>query len=163
MMAACATAPPPRDPTPEWQTGRLSLRVDAGPTRAAQGFSAAFELRGSGAQGELRLLSPLGSQLAGARWDGRGAILATPEGERRFDTLESLAQAAFGEPLPLAALPSWLAGRPWPAAPFRATAEGFEQLGWRIATGAQAEGRLEARRESPPAVLLRVRLDLPGS
>lgn len=140
----------------------MSLRVDATAQRAAQGFAAGFELQGSGTQGTLRLLSPLGSSVAEARWAPGSARLRTPEGERSFDSLDALAEGALGERLPLAALPDWLAGRPWPGAPHRETPAGFEQAGWLIDRSALAEGRLEARRESPPAVVLRIRLDSPA-
>lgn len=162
LLAACAA--PPRNPAANpWTTGRLSLRVEATADKPSQGLSAAFELRGSGETGELRLLSPLGTRLVTARWGSDGAVLQTNEGERRFASLDDLAVQALGEPLPLAALPDWLAGRPWPRQPFRAVADGFEQLGWQVNTSERLEGRVSARRESPPAVQLRVRLDLPGS
>ncbi len=161
-LVACAT--PPREPGPNpWSTGRLSLKVDATPSRQSQGMSAAFELRGNGDAGELRLLSPMGTRVATAIWGSGRATLQTGDGERAFNSLEELAVQALGEPLPLAALPDWLAGRPWPRQPFRALADGFEQLGWQVSTSERAEGRVAARRESPPAVQLRVRLDPPGT
>jgi outer membrane lipoprotein LolB len=61
--------------------------------------------------------------------------------------------------VPLAALPSWLAGQPWPAAPHEPREGGFEQLGWQVNTAQRAAGQIDARRAAPPAVLLRVRLD----
>ncbi len=161
-LVACAT--PPRGPGPNpWTTGRLSLKVDATANKPSQGMSAAFELRGDGDAGELRLLSPLGTRMATATWGSGRATLQTSEGERAFNSLDELAVQALGEPLPLAALPDWLAGRPWPRQPFRAVADGFEQLGWQVSTTERAEGRVAARRESPPAVQLRVRLDPPGN
>lgn len=161
-LVACAT-PPPRPPTNPWTTGRLSLRVEASADKPSQGMSAAFELRGNGDAGELRLLSPLGTRLATATWGAGRATLQTGDGEKSFNSLDELALRALGEPLPLAALPDWLAGRPWPRQPFRAVAEGFEQLGWQVNTQQHTEGRVAARRESPPAVQLQVRLDPPGS
>jgi outer membrane lipoprotein LolB len=162
LLSACATRPPKPVVNP-WTTGRLSLRVDAAPQRPAQGLSASFELRGDGDQGELRLLSPLGTRMATALWSPGRASLQTGSEEQAFASLDELAQRALGEPLPLAALPDWLAGQPWPRAPFRSLPDGFEQLGWQVRTGERTEGRVEARRESPPAVQLRVRLDLPGT
>jgi outer membrane lipoprotein LolB len=122
-------------------------------------MNAAFELRGDGQSGELRLNSPLGNRVAQARWAPGLAVLETPDGEQRFDTLEELSRQALGEVLPLAALPDWIAGRPWPAAPHAATAEGFDQLGWSVRLARLAQGWIEARRATPPAVALRVRLD----
>lgn len=161
-LVGCAT--PVQGPKSNpWTTGRLSLRVDATAQKPSQGLSAGFELRGNGDAGELRLLSPLGTRLVTAIWGSGRASLQTGDGERAFASLDELALEALGEPLPLAALPDWLAGRPWPRQPFRALPDGFEQLGWQVSTTERLEGRVAARRESPPAVQLRVRLDLPGT
>ena len=158
LLAACAT----RAPDPTVTTGRLALRVDASAERPAQNVSAGFELAGDGRQGELKLLSPLGTQLASARWAPGLALLITGDGERRFDTLDRLSREALGEALLLAAWPDWLAGRPWPAAPHTPNAEGFEQQGWQVQLTRQAEGFIEARRSAPPAVQLRIKLDPPA-
>jgi outer membrane lipoprotein LolB len=160
VLAGCATPPPTADEG-RWTSGRLSVRIDATAARAARSVSAAFELRGDGNGGELRLNSPLGTRMAAARWARGVAVLTTPDGEGRYDSLDDLARQALGETLPLAALPDWLAGRPWPAAPHRELGGGFEQLGWTVSLAHRAEGRIEARREAPPAVLVRVQLDGP--
>ncbi|MBE0546249.1 MAG: outer membrane lipoprotein LolB, partial [Rubrivivax sp.] len=55
--------------------------------------------------------------------------------------------------------PDWVAGRPWPAAPHHVHDSGFEQLGWQVLLARQAEGWIEARRDTPPEVVVRVRLD----
>jgi outer membrane lipoprotein LolB len=159
LLAACATTPPPTADEARWTTGRLSVRIDATAARAARSVSAAFELRGDGDGGELRLNSPLGTRMAVARWSRGEAVLTTPDGEGRYDSLDGLARQALGESLPLAALPDWLAGRPWPAAPYRGLDDGFEQLGWKVSLAHRAEGRIEARRVASPAVLVRVQLD----
>lgn len=161
LLAGCAT-PAPEAPGAPWTSGRLLLRVDATPERLAQSLSAAFELRGSGQQGELRLLSPLGTVLAEAHWGPGVAELRTAQGEARFDSLDALARQALGEALPLAALPDWLAGRPWPGAPSQAFPGGFEQLGWTLDLTRQQQGWIEARRSAAPAVLLRARLETPA-
>ncbi len=161
LLAACAT--PPRAPgEAPWTTGRMSLRIDASAAQPAQSVSAAFELQGNGDGGELRLNSPLGTRMATARWAPGLALLLTSDGEQRFASLDELARQALGEALPLAALPDWLAGRPWPGAPQQATESGFDQLGWQVLLTRRAEGWIEARRSAPPAVLVRVRLDDPA-
>ena len=67
LLAACATPPPAPGEAP-WTSGRLIVRVDESAGQAAQSLSAAFELRGDGESGELRLNSPLGTRVVQARW-----------------------------------------------------------------------------------------------
>ena len=151
----------PRAAAPGWTQGRLLVRVDATTSQDAQSASAAFELRGSGNSGELRLNSPLGTRVATATWSPGRARLTTMDGDRSYASLDELSRQALGQPLPLAALPDWLAGRPWPEAAHQTTPEGFDQLGWQVNTVQRTQGLVEARRAAAPAVLLRVRLDLP--
>ncbi|MCC6853029.1 MAG: outer membrane lipoprotein LolB [Rubrivivax sp.] len=155
-LSACAGVP--RD-TAGWISGRLGLSVAAQQAQPAQQFSAGFELSGDGASGELRLYTPVGTQIAAARWAPGRATLRRAEGERSFTDLDALALDALGEPVPLAALPDWLAGRAWSAAPSSANATGFEQLGWSVDLSARAQGRIVARRAAPPVVVLRVQLE----
>lgn len=160
LAAGCASTPPVgQDVT--YVAGRLALQVDATAERPAQSLSAAFELRGDAQRGELRLNSPLGTTLAAAYWGPGEARLVTPQGERRFDDLDALSRDTFGENLPLRALPDWLQGRPWPGAADQPLqpGPGFEQLGWRIDLARIDAGQLQARRDTPPAVRLRVQKD----
>jgi outer membrane lipoprotein LolB len=160
LLSACATPRPPvQAGEAPWTSGRISVRIEATAAQAAQGVSAAFELRGDGDSGELHLISPLGSQLIAARWSPGVAVLNTPQGEQRYATLDDLSRQALGEALPLAALPDWLKGRPWPAAPHTIHDAGFEQLGWQVVMSQRPEGLIEARRTAAPGVTLRVRLD----
>lgn len=161
FLAACATPQAPAENSLV-TTGRLSLRVDAHADRPAQGMTAAFELQGHADRGELRLMSPLGGQLVAARWAPGQAVLDTPAGRQSFASLDDLSLRALGEVLPLAALPDWLAGRPWPGAAHQISAAGFGQLGWRVDLAKRAEGWISAYRDAPPAVSLRVRLDVDG-
>ncbi len=160
-LTACVSAPTTTgfDNNTPWLQGRLLVRVDASAEQLARSASASFELRGSGKQGQLRLLSPLGTGLATAQWAPGQASLTTPSGTTTFATLDELSQQALGEPLPLAALPDWLAGKPWPQAPHQAQDGGFEQLGWQVQTSRRTEGVIEAKRIAPPTVWLRVKLD----
>lgn len=162
LLSACATPSSAPAGAAPWTSGRLNVRIDASAAQAAQSVSADFELQASGDSGELRLSSPLGTRLATARWAPGLAALSTSDGERRFESLEALSSGALGEALPLAALPDWLAGRPWPGAAHAFNQAGFEQLGWQVTLSRQAEGLIEARRAAPPAVLLRIRLDRAG-
>jgi outer membrane lipoprotein LolB len=158
-VTGCATRPPESS---DWLTGRLSVKVDAAGTQPARSLSSAFELRGDADRGELRLTSPLGTLVARARWAPGEAVLESSDGERRFADLDQLARESLGEALPLRALPSWLRGRPWPGADSRSVEAGFEQLGWRIGLARYGEGWLEVTRSSPPAVMLRARLERNG-
>ncbi len=158
LLSACATPPPATGELP-WTAGRLSLRVEATPQRAQQSLGVAFEVRGTGEQGELRLTSPLGTQVAAARWAPGLAVLRTSEGERSFTNLDELSREALGEALPLAALPDWLNGRPWTAAAHTPRSDGFEQLGWQVQTDRLAQGWVSASRAAAPAIELRARLD----
>ena len=157
-LSGCATRPPAAE---AWTSGRLAVRVEASAERAASAFSADFDLRGDGERGELRLTSPIGTRLAQARWSGAEAVLDTGSGEQRYDDLESLSRQALGEALPLRALPAWLAGHPWDRAPQRARDGGFEQLGWTVSLAGFGAGRIEAVREAPPRVVVRVQLERP--
>lgn len=161
-LAGCATRPP-ADLSSPWTSGRLSVRVEATPERPASSLDADFDLRGDGRRGELRLSTPLGSRLATARWSADEAVLDTGQGETRYADLDALSRAALGEVLPLRALPDWLAGRPWPGAESASRPAGFEQLGWRVSLAAWADGRIDAVREQPPRVSVRVRLERGGS
>jgi len=157
-LAGCASVPPD---APAAIAGRLTLQVAAHQGEPARGFNASFDLVGDGRAGELRLSTPLGPQIARARWAPGEATIETADGVSRHADLDTLARHAFGEPVPLQALPDWLRGRPWPGAPNRARDDGeagFEQLGWTIGLARQAEGFVVAARRAAPPATLRVRL-----
>ncbi len=158
MLAACASAPP-AEPASSWTSGRLAVRVAASADLPARSEAAAFELRGNGDAGELRLLTPLGTVVASARWWPGQVVLTTPQGQARFDDLDQLSRDTFGDVLPLRALADWIAGRPWPGAPSQASEGGFEQLGWRVTTADLSAGSLLAQRQAAPVIVVRVRLD----
>lgn len=166
LVAGCAQMPAtPGASANAWTSGRLSLRVEAAAEQPAKQLSSAFELQGSDLQGELRLLSPLGTVVAAARWTPQGAWLTAQGREQAFADLDDLARQALGESLPLRALPAWLQAQPWAGAPALALDTGFEQLGWSVDTSGYSEGRLQLARAASPAgaaVSLRVRLDRPG-
>ena len=147
LLAGCATpAPTAQGLEPHW-SGRLAVQVDGEPR---QSFSAGFDLRGSARAGELELRGPLGQTVARLRWNAQGARLQAPgHGEREAATLDDLIVQVVGTSVPVAALFDWLAGRP--------TAVD----GWRADLSRQSSGRLQARREAPPATDLRLVLEQP--
>jgi outer membrane lipoprotein LolB len=163
-LAGCAV-PPAGPPTADRLSGRLALQIDATGERPATSISAGFELNGNAEAGELRLNSPLGTTLAAAFWGPDAVRLITPQGERTFDDLDAMSRAAFGETLPLRALPDWLHGRPWPGAGEAAVplqpGPGFSQAGWTVDLAQFDQGRLLAWRTAAPAVRLRAVLDGP--
>ena len=160
LLGGCTTVPQGADAP---LSGRLLIKVAARDDQPAQSHSAAFELSGNEQQGRMRLLSPLGTQVALARWRPDGAWLDDGQGTREFRDLADLADAALGEPVPLNALLHWLQGRPWPGAAHQRLdngAPGFVQLGWAVDLGQWAEAALvEARRLDPPGVSVRAKLD----
>ncbi len=158
LLGGCATRPAAIGEMP-WTSGRLAVRVEATDASPVRSASAGFDLRGNADTGELRLLSPLGTLVAQTRWSATEVVLSTPDGTRRFDDLDSLSRETLGEALPLRALPDWLAGRPWGGAPSRVRDDGFEQLGWQVQVAQLSEGLLVARRDAPPAVTLRARIE----
>jgi outer membrane lipoprotein LolB len=159
MLSGCAALQTPHADGAQVLTGRLSVRVDSDPVRA---LSAAFELSGDAHEGALALTSPLGNTLAQARWKPGDVVLETPGSQQTYPDLDTLAEGALGERVPLAALFDWLRGRPWSGArsePLVDGEAGFSQLGWRVGLARYAEGWVEARRAAPPAVTMRARLD----
>jgi outer membrane lipoprotein LolB len=160
-LAGCAATLPFADHVAALH-GRLALQIDAGPERPAQSISASFDLLGDARRGELHLSTPLGTTLAAAFWGPGEARWVTPHGEQRFDDLDALSLHAFGETLPLRALPDWLRGRPWAGAaePARPLPDGpgFEQSGWAVDLAGFGSGQLLAKRAAPPT-RLRVQLD----
>ncbi|MDB5828703.1 MAG: hypothetical protein JWQ73_2923 [Variovorax sp.] len=146
VLAGCATVPPLTSATSAngskaW-TGRMSLRIESDPE---QTFAALFELRGTAETGELTLTSPIGSTLAALHWAPGEAVLNDGSRMRRFDSVDQLIQAATGAAIPVAALFGWLEGRD------------AQVSGWKAELGQLAQGRLQARRETPlPRADLRI-------
>ena len=103
----------------------------------------------------------LGSILAQARWSPGEVVLATPRGESTFADLDALTRQALGESVPVSALFDWLQGRPWPGAPSAPAGNGpgFAQLGWAVELDRFDEAMVTARRDSPPPVTVRIKLD----
>ena len=159
-VTGCANLPAPMAP-PGVLSGRLALKVDAHDREPAHSMNANFELSGDAGKGELNLATPLGTTLARARWQPGEALLTTSQGEARYGDLADLAEAAFGERIPLEVLPDWLRGHPWAGAAShpQASPAGFVQLGWTIDLSRMGEGWIIASRKAPPAVLLRAKLD----
>ncbi len=144
-LTGCATPrPQPSDPTAFW-SGRLALQLQSTPP---QNWSASFELQGSAEQGQLVLLSPIGTTLARLSWTPQSALLEQGEDKTASNSLQSLSQRLTGTDLPIAALFEWLAGK------------AADAPGWQVDLSAHSQGRLTARRNTPaPETVLRILLD----
>ncbi|MDR2155553.1 MAG: outer membrane lipoprotein LolB [Burkholderiaceae bacterium] len=125
-------------------SGRLGLTVDSQPP---QSYFAGFTLQGSEQTGELTLMSPVGSTLAVMQWRPGQALLRQGEQTQRFASLDALVTNVTGTPLPVRALFGWLNGVP----------EAVE--GWHADISQLPNGRLTARRLTPPTAELRVILE----
>jgi outer membrane lipoprotein LolB len=142
VLSACATPPRSALPGETVWSGRLSLQVDSAPP---QSFSAAFDLRGAPAEGELQLTSPLGNTLATVVWTPQSAELRQGGQVTRRGNLDELTSELSGTAVPVAALFGWLRG------------EQGDVPGWQADLSRQAEGRITARRSTPlPTAELRV-------
>lgn len=149
LIAGCASpqrATSQNYPENRVWAGRISLQVASEPV---QSFSASFELKGRADNGELTLISPLGSILGVLRWAPGQALLDSGNQKvQRFDSVDELMERTTGAAVPLSALFAWLKGD-------NATASG-----WSADLSRQSEGRITARRLLPtPEADLRVVLD----
>ena len=144
-LAGCATPRPrPADPAAFW-SGRLALQLQSTPP---QNWSASFELQGSAEQGQLVLLSPIGTTFARLSWTPQAALLEQGQDKTEGSSLQSLIQRLTGTDLPIAALFGWLAGK------------ALEAPGWQVDLSARPQGRLTARKMAPgPEAVLRILLD----
>lgn len=144
-LAGCATPRlPPADPAAFW-SGRLALQLQSTPP---QNWSASFELQGSAEQGQLVLLSPIGTTLARLSWTPQSALLEQGQDKTASNSLQSLSQRLTGTDLPIAVLFEWLGGK------------ASDVPGWQVDLTAHREGRLTARRNTPaPETVLRILLD----
>lgn len=125
--------------------GRLALQVESEPPQA---FHASFELSGEPDAGELRLTSPLGNALALVRWTPKGATLTQGGRVSEHASVDDLASALGGAPLPVTALFDWLQARD------------ANVPGWEADLSRSGDGRISARRTFPaPPASLRIVLD----
>ena len=155
LLSACAH--PPRQAASStsnvalmghWE-GRLTMRVAKNPPEQ---FSTAFEMSGHAEQGQLQLLSPLGTTLAVVRWNPQGASLQQSNDIQQFASMDELTQGLTGAALPLPQLLIWL-DRAGPAV-----------AGWQIKAEVLKNGRrvLAERQQPLPALQLTLLLDPPS-
>ena len=147
LLAGCANQPrlqkPLEDKDTHWQ-GRLAVKVFSRPVQA---FTATFELQGRPIQGELVLISPLGTTLAHMLWTPDSATLITGNKKEHFDSLADLARSTTGTDLPVATLFAWLQGHP------------EEAVGWQADLSELSDGRIMARHLEEVQAELKIILD----
>jgi outer membrane lipoprotein LolB len=144
-LTGCATPRPKPTDTDSFWSGRLALQLQSTPP---QNWSASFELQGSAEQGQMTLLSPIGSTLARLSWTPQAALLEQGQVKTESSNLQNLSQRLTGTDLPIAALFEWLTGK------------AADAPGWQVDLSAHPEGRLSARRSTPaPEAVLRIVLD----
>ncbi len=144
-LAGCATPRPPAADTAAFWSGRLALQLQSTPQK---NWSVSFELQGSAEQGQMVLLSPIGTSLARLSWTPQTAWLEQGQDKTESSSLQSLSQRLTGTDLPIAALFEWLAGK------------AADAPGWQVDLSAHPQGRLTARRSTPaPEAVLRILLD----
>jgi outer membrane lipoprotein LolB len=125
--------------------GRISLQIQSEPPQA---FFAGFELKGSAEQGELTLVSPIGSVLGLLRWSPTEALFESGRDVKRFSSVDVLLEQTTGAPIPTTALFDWLHGK------------NTETNGWSADLTRQNSGRITAQRLEPsPQIDLRIVLD----
>ena len=140
-----AQSSPQLSPLRDYWAGRISLQIQSEPPQA---FFAAFELKGRAEQGELALVSPLGSTLAVMRWSPTEATLLQGSNATSFASTDALLLQATGAALPLSALFDWLADKNTPVP------------GWQADLSQLGSGRITAVRTVPaPQTNLRIVLD----
>jgi outer membrane lipoprotein LolB len=154
LVLLCACAKPSRQadnnnplatPIGHWE-GRLTMRIAKNPPEQ---FSTAFEMSGHAEQGQLQLLSPLGTTFAVVRWNPQGATLKQGSEVQQFASMDELTQRLTGAALPLPQLLTWL------------DRAGPSVAGWQIKAEALKSGRrIWAERQQPqPALQLTLLLD----
>jgi outer membrane lipoprotein LolB len=128
--------------------GQLSVKLEAFGDQPAKGLSLGFFFNGRASEGDMDLMTLMGSQVARLHWSTQHAELTDGQGPHRYDSLAALSEAALGEALPLDTLIYWMQGRADPALPVNAGSEPdtFVQLGWLIDTRQMDEKKLSASR-----------------
>ena len=156
VLAACASAPPLREPAMPWPERRAALQEQAhfglsgrvAVNSAGTGFNASLRWQQQGELSQVSLDGPLG--VGGAQIEvAEGHFdLRTSRGEHlEGDAARAALEQRLGFPLPLAELRYWVRGVPAPGAAAdevideaRQRLTRLVQEGWEIAYGEYLEG-----------------------
>lgn len=145
LLSACASPQLVPIQADAYWSGRMAIQIQKNPP---ENLSASFELQGSAANGEMVLISPIGTTLAKLQWTPHSAQLE--QGQQRIESasLYELGARLTGTELPIRALFEWLNGH---------TADA---PGWQVDLSMHAQGRITAERQIPaPGTVLRIVLD----
>lgn len=162
-LAPAAPRPSPARPRIDLQ-GQMSVKLAAFAGQPAKGLSLGFFFSGNTDKGQLDLMTLMGSQMAQVNWQPGEAWLTNDKGKSRYEDIDTLSEAALGEPLPLRQLIHWMQGTPDPDLPSLPGSEPdtFVQQGWLIDTHELSVKKLSARRDASAqrrAVQIKVYLD----
>ena len=144
LIGACATLPAPPEPLQFSVAGRV------GAVAGSEGGRADFIWRQYPSGFEIEFWGPLGQGRTRLIVAGESLSVRTARGERVIDDqARDWIRRELRLELPIAALSSWINGRP--AAAWSATGvgtDGFDQLGWRIEVAAWGDwqGRRQPRK-----------------
>lgn len=154
FLASCASpisTKSQNDARKNYWHGRLSVRVAADPVGArtqVQSLASEFELEGTPEEGQLTLLTPIGSTAARIDWTAHSARLVAQGKQQSYASIAMLLAELTGADLPVSAFFSWLKGQPEQAA------------GWQIDLSQFALGKMSAKRDLPlPQTEIRVMLE----
>jgi outer membrane lipoprotein LolB len=149
LATGCAGPPTIHDSVYGAQSwsGRIGLKTLSDPPQRA---NAMFSLEGSATQGQLLLLTPLGTALARAQWGPGYAQLQENGRITHFASMDELTTHMVGSALPVLGMFGWLKGD---AAPVE---------GWTVQLERLADGRIDAQRSTPlPVTEIRILIDTP--
>ena len=130
--------------TGEAYRGRMGLHVQGAPSSS---WSAGFHLTGSANTGELRLISPIGTTLAIARWEPQSASIERGQTVQRYSDANAMVRDLLGADFQMPQLWAWLERKP------------LSVPGWNFTnTLRQDQGHLliAQRVQAEPAMTLRV-------
>ena len=161
LLTGCASLQKPQTQTTAadaW-TGRFAVVMHSTP---AQSQRASFELRGNAQNGELDVLSPIGTTLIRATWQPGKATLISGGNYTDYSSLDALSASLGESSLPVAELFNWLQGNT-PPTPTISNSNNRYASAWAVDLCQSHRGRIKAKRDLPsPALSLTVLFEPPA-
>lgn len=145
VMLGCAATPPNTDGAAQQVfRGRMGIKVQGQPDNS---WSAGFQLTGSADAGQMRLVSPIGTTLALARWAPQEASIERGQTIQRYSDASAMVRELLGADFQMTQLWAWLERKP------------LRVPGWDLQTTLRPDQSqlLVAHKAQPePAITLRV-------